>query len=312
MRPLVAPVPLRTLTVDPAAHPRGAPHLSAASGLVCAHGRVHVVADDELHLGVFDDATAPGLLVRLFDGALPQARKARKRAKPDLETLLHLPPGPAWPGGALLALGSGSRPQRERGALLAFNQRGQLMAPQAVDLAPLYGPLRSRFGDRNIEGALLRGSDFVLLQRGHGRHGVNAALHYRRSDLALLLGGRACPALRPRAEHRFALGELDGIPLGFTDGVAWPGAVGRGRWLFCAAAEDTENSYLDGGCAGSVLGVADAQGQLLWTRRLAGRHKMEGIDARAEGGGLALCLVSDADDPSQASVLWRAEVDATS
>ena len=62
---------LRPLTVDPATHPRGQPHLSAASGLVCAQGRVHVVADDELHLGVFDDAHSPGRLLRLFDGALP-------------------------------------------------------------------------------------------------------------------------------------------------------------------------------------------------------------------------------------------------
>lgn len=297
--------PLRPLTIDAACHPRGQPHLSAASGLVCAHGRVHVVADDELHLGVFDDASTPGRLVRLFEGALPAHKKARKRAKPDLETLLHLPPGPGWPAGALLALGSGSRPQRERGALLTFNASGHLMAPRTVDLSPVYEPLRSRFADLNIEGALLLGSDFVLLQRGNGRHGVNAALHYRRAEWEALLGGDQSAPLHPHAEHRFALGELDGIPLGFTDGVAWPGPAGRGRWLFCAAAEDTENSYLDGGCAGSVLGLADAQGRLSWIRRLAGRHKMEGLDVRAEDGGLALCFVSDADDPAQASVLWR-------
>jgi hypothetical protein len=298
--------PLRPLTVDPASHPRGQPHLSAASGLVCAHGRVHVVADDELHLGVFDDATAPGRLVRLFDGALPAGRKARKRAKPDLETLLHLPPAPDWPHGALLALGSGSLPQRRHGLLLTFNVSGQLgAAPRPIDLSPLYEPLQARFDDLNIEGALLLGGDLVLLQRGNGHRGVNAALHYRWPAVIAVLRGAAGAALRPHAEHRFSLGQLDGIPLGFTDGVAWPGPSGRGRWLFCAAAEDTENSYLDGGCAGSVLGLADAQGHLLWTRRLAGRHKMEGLDVRAEDGGLALCLVSDADDPAQASVLWR-------
>ena len=99
--------PLRTLTVDPASHPRAQPHLSAASGLVCAHGRVHVVADDELHLGVFDDAAAPGRLVRLFDGALPAGKKARKRAKPDLESVLQLPPGPGWPQGRAAGAGLG-------------------------------------------------------------------------------------------------------------------------------------------------------------------------------------------------------------
>jgi hypothetical protein len=300
--------PLRPLTVDPASHPRGQPHLSAASGLACVHGRVHVVADDELHLGLFADLDSPGRLMRLFGGTLPADKKARKRAKPDLETLLHLPPSRAWPHGALLALGSGSRPQRDRGSLIAFKRSGHLAPPRPVDLAPLYRPLRSRFSDLNIEGAFLLGGDFVLLQRGHGRQGVNAALHYRRAHVATLLRGGPITALEPHAEHRFALGDLDGIPLGFTDGVAWPGPAGQRRWLFCAAAEDTENSYLDGGCAGSVLGLADARGRLLWLRRLAGRHKMEGLAVRAEEGGLALCFVSDADDPSQASVLWRASL----
>jgi hypothetical protein len=310
MRPMLSPSPLRPLTIDPAFHPRAQPHLSAASGLVCAHGRVHVVADDELHLGVFDDAAAPGRLIRLFDGALPADKKARKRAKPDLETLLHLPPGPGWPQGALLALGSGSRPQRERGALLTFEKSGHIVtAARSIDLAPLYGPLRLRFDDLNIEGAFVLAGDLVLLQRGNGRRGVNAALHYRWADVQSLLRGEIGAGLIPRAEHRFTLGDLDGVPLGFTDGVAWPGPAGAGRWLFTAAAEDTDNSYLDGGCAGSVLGLADAQGRLLWMRPLAGRHKVEGIDARAEPGGLALCLVTDADDPAQASVLWRAWMD---
>lgn len=299
--------PLRALTLASGEHPRNQAHLSAASGLVCAFGRVHVVADDELHLGVFDDAVAPGRLLRLFDGRLPSGKKARKRLKPDLEALLRLPPGPAWPQGALLALGSGSRPTRERAALLAFGPHGGLDTPaQAIDLAPLYAPLKERYDDLNIEGALLLGDRFVLLQRGNGAAGVNAALHYRWKDVAALLGGKAPTALRPRTEHRFALGRLDGVPLGFTDAAALPGSDSGGRWLFTAAAEDTDNSYADGGCAGSVLGLADASGRVLSMRRLAGRHKVEGIDARAQPGGWALCLVSDADDPAQASMLWRA------
>lgn len=305
---MLSPSRLRALTVDPASHPRGQPHLSAASGLVCVHGRVHVVADDELHLGVFDDATTPGRLVRLFDGALPVGKQARKRAKPDLETLLYLPPGPGWPHGALLALGSGSRPQRERGALLTFEWSGHLVAaPRPVDLSPLYGPLKGRFDDPNIEGAFLLADDFVLLQRANGRRGVNAALHYH---VQALVRGEAGSELLPHAEHRFALGDLGGVPLGFTDGVAWPGPAGAGRWLFCAAAEDTDNSYLDGGCTGSVAGVADAHGRLLRMQALPGRHKVEGLDVRAEPGGLAVCLVTDADDPAQPSLLWRGWMDA--
>jgi len=311
MPPMIPLEPLRALTIDPRRHPRGQPHFSAASGLVCAHGRVYVVGDDELHLGVFEDAHSPGRLLRLFDGALPAGKKARKRAKPDLEALLHLPAADGWPHGALLALGSGSRPQRERGALMAFAAGGGDFSGSArtIDLAPLHGPLKQRFEDLNIEGALQLGEDIVLLQRGNGARGINAALHYGRADVEALLRGEPVGALAPSAEHRFTLGQLDGVPLGFTDGVALPGPDGAGRWLFTAAAEDTDDAYADGGCVGSVLGAADARGRLLWLQRLAGRHKVEGVDVRAERAGWTLCLVTDADDPAQASTLWRGRLD---
>ena len=67
-------------------------HLSAASGLACPGSAFYVVADDELHLGVFDAAgDAPGRLLRLFDGELPTEKKARKKQKPDLEAITQLP-----------------------------------------------------------------------------------------------------------------------------------------------------------------------------------------------------------------------------
>jgi hypothetical protein len=84
---------LRNLTLRRATHTPGQRHLSAASGLVCANGRVYVVADDEHHLTVFDDAHTHGRTMRLFDGTLPSGMKARKKRKPDSETLALLPGG---------------------------------------------------------------------------------------------------------------------------------------------------------------------------------------------------------------------------
>ena len=99
------PKRLRTLTVN--GHPRGQPHLSAASGLVCAHGRVYVMADDEHHLAVFRDRRSPGRLHRVFAGDLPHETEARKKRKPDMETLFLLPSPKAGGDDALIALGSG-------------------------------------------------------------------------------------------------------------------------------------------------------------------------------------------------------------
>jgi hypothetical protein len=119
------------LLVDPQSHPRGQPHLSAASGLVRVHGRLYVVADDEHHLGVMADtqqvptdalSTPRVTLLRLFEGDLPRAKGQRKAAKPDLEALTAVPPLPAVQNGALLAL-LGFAATREIWRLLAWTQR---------------------------------------------------------------------------------------------------------------------------------------------------------------------------------------------
>jgi hypothetical protein len=70
---------LRALdVVDGSAPPR---HLSAASGLALVGASFYVVADDELHLGVFPaSGNAPGRLMRLFPGALPAEKACRRSA----------------------------------------------------------------------------------------------------------------------------------------------------------------------------------------------------------------------------------------
>jgi hypothetical protein len=112
----VATLPIRTLDVQAE---EGAPHfIAAASGLVRIGQRLYVVADDALHLACFTDGhAAPGTCVRLLDGDLPLDAKARKTAKPDFECLMALPAfgghtGGAYPNGALLAIGSGSKESR--------------------------------------------------------------------------------------------------------------------------------------------------------------------------------------------------------
>ena len=67
-------------------------HLSAASGLVCLNSFNYVVADDELHLGVFRaNSSEPGHLIRLFEGELPACKADRKKQKADFEALTLLP-----------------------------------------------------------------------------------------------------------------------------------------------------------------------------------------------------------------------------
>lgn len=296
--------PLRSLTLDPASHPRGQPHFSAASGLVCAHGRAYVVADDEQHLAVFRDLHSPGVLHRILPGDLPWSTKARKKLKPDLEALLLLPAFEATALGALVAFGSGSRPNRDAGVLIPLGARGK-PSPQVLrfDLKPLYDPLRARLGEINIEGAMVVGRELVLLNRGVGGQDGNAAVSYPLSALRAVVDGKRA-AVSPLSIRRYALGTIDGVELGFTDGSALPG----GGWLFCAAAENTADSYADGPCAGAAVGVVDARGELAALYRLDAALKVEGIAAQVSSAGIDICLVTDADDPLQSAQLLRARL----
>jgi hypothetical protein len=275
--------PLRPLTLA-----RGA-HVSAASGLVCADGRAWVIADDLLHLACFRNVAGAGTLQRLLPGRLPRGHAARKAAKPDLECLF------AWRDG-LVALGSGSRPQRETGVWTTPHGR------RRFDLAPVYAPLRERLGAINIEGAFVQDGHWVLLHRGVAGGAPNAVARWPRRVLEGLLAGTQ-RAVAPHSLQVMHLGTLDGVALSFTDGCA----LDAGHWLFTAAAEDTHDSYLVGHCRGSVVGLVDPRGRVRAQRRVPGQAKVEGIAAqRADDGALHLALVTDADDPAQPAWLLTA------
>lgn len=295
--------PLRTLALRTATHAGGSRHLSAASGLVVTGGRLHVVGDDAHHLAVFDvDDPGPGSLVRLFPGDLPHDADARKACKPDLETLFRTPPWSAAPHGSLMAFGSGSRPQRQRAAWLALDATGapDPDASGILSLGPLYEPLRERFADLNIEGAFVDRGQLRLLQRGHAGARDNACIAFDWQAVAAWLGrGGEDEAPPVVSVQRFDLGDIDGVPLGFTDAAPWR----DGAWLFSAVAEATSDSYLDGACVGAAVGLVDGQGQLQRVSRLDEPWKIEGLAVLPGAGATQLLLVTDPDDPARAAQL---------
>ncbi len=309
---MLIPDHLRDLLIDPRQHPRGLPHLSAASGLVRVQHRLYVVSDDALHLGVFDDIESPvdspgpspplGELVRMFDGELPGDTALRKLAKPDLETLAELPPLPGCPFGALLALGSGSRPTRETGVLMALDAVGGLSGRVAhIDLSALYAPLRVQFPDLNIEGAFVCSGELRLLQRGNQGDGRNACIRFDWNQAVPWLVAQSSPAPRPKAVQVIALGDIDGVGLSLTDGAA----LDHGAWAFCAVAENTADTFHDGACVGSVVGTVAPDGKVVQVKQLRGAPKVEGLAVTMAGSELVLTLVTDADDPDIPAQLLR-------
>src|SRR5262245_43632040 len=261
-------------------------YLSAASGLVCVKSFNYVIADDELHLGVFRaDDVSPGRLLRLFEGTLPEPKAARKEQKTDLEALTLLPAFGHFAHGALLALGSGSRRNRRLGALVGLDTEGSVFGvPQCVDLSPLLAPLEDAFAALNIEGAVVSGDELRLFQRGNKGNSKNAIIRFGLSALLDALKSGRAAALKPPAIHYFDLGQIDGVPFSFTDAAILP----TGDMVFTAVAEDTDDAYKDGPCRAAAIGMVEDRGCLRWLRRLDRPHKVEGVDAQAVSGVIRL------------------------
>jgi len=263
--------------------------VSAASGLVIIGDTFYAVADDALHLCVYklDDETFEKN-IRLREGELPADEKARKKVKPDFEALLLLPPAPQHPHGVLLALGSGSKKNRQQAVLIPLDKDGNATdAISTLDLTPLYKKLDLE--DCNIEGAVLCGDTVVLMQRGNNCHEKSALIHCLLEDF--LQGETAASIID------IGMPCIQNVPLGFTDGLLLP----NGNILFSAVAEDSDDSYSDGACLGAAIGEITPQGDIIRCVCLPETHKIEGVALSSDGK--RLYAVTDADDPDVPAVL---------
>lgn len=297
---------LRDLTLQAPSGPGRPPFLSAASGLVVVQSSFHVIADDELHLGVFPvRGNATGRLIRLLEGKLPEGPKKRKRKKPDFEALVLLPPFGTCSHGALLAIGSGSKGNRRTAVLLTLTAQGAVAGePRVIDLSGLLSSLQDALDEVNIEGALVVGDRLLLIQRGNRGRAVNAVLSVELNVFLLALESGDSVGELPFDFRSVDLGSTRGIPWGFTDASALP----DGRIVFTAVAEDTADSYVDGPCAGAAVGILTRDGQIVRFDELQPTIKVEGIHAEPTGSRIRLLLVTDADDAAVPAGLWEAEI----
>ena len=295
----------RSLSLSASEEPGGPAFVSAASGIVRVGPWLHIVSDDSLWLSSFPlEGLGPGQLTRLLPGELPREPVARKARKPDLEALCLVEGSAGAPHGALLALPSGSSPERLRGAWVPLREDGLLAGPaHPVDLGPLYARLAREVGPLNVEGAAWTGGRLRLLNRGNQPGGADAVMDVDGGELlAALAADVPPPPTAVRSVRRWKLGRLGGVPLTFSDAAPLP----DGRLVFTASAEDTTNAIADGAVKGSAVGLLSAEGEPLWLRAVDARVKLEGVTPRAEADGrLRLWLVSDADDPRVIASLFE-------
>jgi hypothetical protein len=282
---------LRDLIVD-AALPSGHRFLSAASGMVVRGSMLCVVADDVHCLAVFDlDSDAPGRLIPLIADALPRDAAARKRVKPDFEVLIALPEAQ---GGGLLAMGSGSRAQRMRGAVIELSESGETASVRLIDLSPLFAAITPLVPAVNLEGAVLRGDDLLLFNRGTMTHPASDIIEV---PLAAVLAG--CP-VAAKLCATLTLPHCAGVPLTVTDAFR----LENGHILLSAVAEATADSYADGALSGAAIVELDAAFNVRAVEPLEPILKVEGLSARVESDGVHILCVTDADDPERAAGVY--------
>lgn len=291
---------LRDLQVEEPSGPGRPAHLSAASGVVRRGDFVYVIGDDELHLGVFQlSSSEPGRLWRVLAGALPSDHDERSDLKPDLEALTVLPPFEGRPYGALLGLGSGSGPERDRGFVCGLAPDGSIAGePDELDLGPLYGLLREHVAELNVEGAATMGEQLWLLHRGNSDEASNLVAELSLERLMRSLQEDLCLDAEELENVRgYDLGDIDGVELTFSDATP----IADQLLVFTASAEAE-----DGPIRGSVVGTLGLDGSVQRLRTIDRRWKVEGVHAAIDSGVLDFTFVCDQDDPDAPAPLLSA------
>jgi Family of unknown function (DUF6929) len=297
---------LRELALEAPSAPGRAPHISAGSGLARRGDFVYVIGDDELGLGVFRlSKEAPGVLRPVLHGELSADPDRRSKDKPDLEALTMLPPSTGRPFGSLLGLGSGSAPQRQRGFVWGLAADGSLDGePIELDLSPLYDRLRASAPELNIEGASALGGRLWLFHRGNTEQGLNIVAEVALDEFigGLERDGRVECGREVRIRS-YDLGELDGVPLTFSDATPLADEL----VVFTASAEPgSGRDDVGGGIRGSVVGTISGDGHVERLRTIDRKWKVEGVYASIDARVIDFLFVCDQDDPDSASPLLSA------
>ncbi len=269
--------------------------VSAASGLLLVGEHFYVVADDELSLLKFSlKLDEPSKFIPLLPGDLPAEQKARKKTKPDFEALVELSPN-----GPILALPSGSKPNRIRGALISGEDVTE------ISFEDLFAELSSAFRELNIEGAVSVGKELKLFQRGNGKSHQNGIIVLDLDQVMKDLENRASLSLATIKEIKTCdLGKSNDVPLSFTDAaVESPEKI----W-FVAAAERTEDTYSDGEYVGAILGCLNSKCEIIFKEELLCPSKPEGLCLDLRLGSRHFFVVTDSDDMGKRSELFRGQL----
>lgn len=279
--------------------PRTGEHVGAASAAVRVGGRLFCVQDDALS-GVWVD---PLTLSIEKVALLGRGQRLSKKKKADFEAAF------AGPDGCIYVLGSGGNERRK----LVVRYDPESGDVDVMSAATLHEAIATRLGRApNIEGAVLAGDMVRLFHRANGKAaGLNATFdvtldtlcsggHHIDDEARYDLGSvTAESASASQGPYRMPEGqETSGVALTFTDATA----LGDGRILFLAGAEDSEDAIADGPVLGAAIGLLEGEGgrfaMLLEADGRPSHRKVEGV-ALVPGGALVVTDPDDVERPSE-------------
>lgn len=259
-------------------------------------GRFYLVGDDASKVAVLDHHYRQVNAIGLFDHPGKRISKAKKA---DFETAVVIDVDHK---AHLLAIGSASRREREKGMLIPLaSADSHQAAPSTIDLAVFTERLKtSGIKEVNIEGAAVIGDQIVLANRGNHTYPENHLIitekdYWLRQEDAHI---SVLPLTLPPSEKGFTgISELCYVP-------------SSNSLLFTLSSEATANAYDDGVIGDSYIGwasgisgklkqpalVLDGIINLSETDAAFKGEKIEGICLeRADGKELLLHLVADND-----------------
>ncbi|UYW00358.1 hypothetical protein K5I29_07195 [Flavobacterium agricola] len=251
--------------------------ITAASGIHYQNEKLYVVSDESDYLYEYQLTANELKKHALTDN--PQELRS-KQTKRDYEAI-------AANGTDLYLFGSGSKPNRE--LVTQFNTQNQAVQNFSLDL--LYPSIASfaeiNPDELNIEGALFRGDDLLLFNRGNGANNKN---------FIVTVQGKNFTEEFNIFIQDIKLPQLNGINTGFSDAVL----VGD-KIYFLATAEGGSSTYNDGQIAGTLFGCIDTKRfKVKYTEVLSNDKKLEGLTVlNQDKKNITFLLCEDSDDSTQ-------------
>jgi len=274
------------------------PEIASASGIEIINDQIYIIGDDSLFMYQID--TEGNIIMRYPLSGSRNDERISKALKPDYEAMTRIDLNGE---SHLLIVGSGSVSGiREKGILYNLTDHRY----KEISLETFYTKIKVGLDLEetevfNIEGLCSIGEDLLFAQRG-GITGNQFLFRVNSEDFFAFCSNDK-PDINIK-QYRFKLPEINKIHYGISGCTN----INNEELLFCASAENTDNTYDDGPILGSLIGYIKLSETAVTTIKYEHlnnlpadtRYKLESLSILSQNNksNFSILSVSDNDDGS--------------